>query len=85
MRRWLVMCSLGLVLGLAQAVSACPNCKEAVAAQDTVGAQDSNQTALMKYGWNSSVLVMMAMPFTLLGTGAFFVVRAAKRGSLPEL
>jgi hypothetical protein len=31
------------------------------------------------------VLVMLAVPFTLLSTGTLMVVRAAKRGTLPEL
>jgi hypothetical protein len=38
----------------------------------------------MKNGYNWSVLFMMAMPFALLGTGAFMVARAVKRGSMPE-
>jgi len=58
--------------------SACPNCKEAVANQD-----DDAQRLADGYSW--SILVMMAMPFTLLGTGGFLVARAVKRGSLPEM
>lgn len=67
-----------LVLGLAGEVAACPNCKEAVAAQPS-------EVAAMKNGYNWSVLFMMAMPFTLLGTGALMVARAVKRGTLPEM
>jgi uncharacterized paraquat-inducible protein A len=63
---------------LAAPASACPNCKEAVAAQP-------EEVAQMKNGYNYSVLFMMAMPFSLLGLGSFMVVRAAKRGALPEL
>jgi len=58
--------------------SACPNCKEAVAAQPS-------DLARMKNGYNWSVLFMMSMPFTLLGTGAIMVARAVKRGTLPEM
>jgi uncharacterized paraquat-inducible protein A len=69
---------LVLVLGLSAEVSACPNCKEAVAAQP-------DEAATMKNGYNYSVLFMMAMPFTLLGAGSFMVARAVKRGVLPEM
>ena len=60
------------------AAMGCPNCKEALASQTGEGAN-------LKDGYFYSILLMMAMPFTLLGTGAFFVVRSVKRGSLPEL
>ncbi len=67
-----------LLVGMSGEVSACPNCKEAVAAQP-------NEAASMKNGYNYSVLFMIAMPFTLLGAGSFMVVRAVKRGVLPEM
>ena len=75
-----VLSVLVLVLGLAggSEVAACPNCKEAVAAQPS-------EVARMKDGYNWSVLFMMAMPFTLLGVGSFMVARAVKNGSLPEM
>jgi hypothetical protein len=57
---------------------ACPNCKEAVSATDT-------QVASTSRGYNWSVLFMLAVPFSMLGTGAFMIRRAAKRGLLPEL
>ena len=44
-----------------------------------------NEVAGMKNGYNWSVLFMMAMPFTLLGTGALMVARAVKQGTLPEM
>ncbi len=74
--------ALFLLLGASQA-SACPNCKEAVAAQDS--GQGGQPPSSMGNGYNYSVLFMMAMPFALLGTGAFFITRAVKRGALPEL
>jgi len=70
--------ALVISLGLAGPALACPNCKEAVAAQP-------EEVAEMKNGYNYSVLFMLAMPFSLLGVGSFMVVRAAKRGALPEL
>jgi hypothetical protein len=81
---WLLTLPALLLLWIGEA-SACPNCKEAVAAQDDIAAQEGTQTTFMKNGYNYSVLFMMAMPFVLLGAGAFMVARAVKRGSLPEL
>ena len=81
MRRSLIFAAaLALVMAstFAAPVSACPNCKEAVAAQPS-------EAAAMASGYNWSVLFMLSMPFTLLGTGAFMVGRAVKRGALPEL
>jgi hypothetical protein len=60
------------------AVIACPNCKEAVSASE-------GQVANMASGYNWSVLFMLAVPFSMLGTGAFVVHRAVKRGALPEM
>lgn len=77
--RWLLpLLALALVLILAGDASACPNCKEALAAQTGDGAR-------LKDGYYYSILLMMAMPFGLLGMGALFVTRAIRRGALPEL
>ncbi len=81
MRRiqWLVpVAAFGLWLGASGLASACPNCKEAVAAQPA-------DVAAAAQGYNWSILLMMSMPFTLLGTGAFLVARAVKRGTIPEM
>ena len=77
MRRTLWLTAL-ILLALSVPASACPNCKEAVAAQPS----DVASTAR---GYNWSVMFMVSMPFTLLGTGAFAVARAARRGAFPEL
>lgn len=74
--------AIALVLLLWQAVPgravACPNCKEAVAAQP-------HEVAAMARGYNWSVLFMVSVPFLMIGTGAFLVTRAARRGLIPEL
>lgn len=57
--------------------SGCPNCKEALASQ-------TGDASKLKDGYYYSILMMMGMPFTLLGTGAFCVVRAVRKGILPE-
>lgn len=80
---WHVRCfsaAFGLIfaLTLTSPALACPNCKEAVAAQPS-------EMAAMSQGYNWSVLFMLSMPFTLLGTGAFVVARAVKSGALPEM
>jgi hypothetical protein len=74
----LLLLSLVLLLGVTGTVTACPNCKEAVSAQPS-------EMAGMARGYNWSVLVMLAVPFTLFSTGTLMVVRAARRGTLPEL
>jgi hypothetical protein len=77
-RRLIPGLTLTLVFGLAAPANSCPNCKEAVSAQPS-------EVAGMAQGYNWSVLLMLAVPFTLLGTGTLMVVRAARRGALPEL
>jgi hypothetical protein len=57
---------------------ACPNCKEAVSLQ-------SGEASNVASGYNWSVLFMIAVPFSMMGTGALAIRRAVKRGSLPEL
>jgi hypothetical protein len=67
-----------VTLLLASPVSACPNCKEAVSAQP-------EDVANMAKGYNWSIMLMLSVPMTLLGTGAFMVRRAIKLGTLPEM
>ncbi len=77
--RWLLpLLVLALLLIVVGDASACPNCKEALAVQ-------GGDASKLKDGYFYSILLMMAMPFTLLSTGAFFVVRAVRRGALPPL
>lgn len=77
-RVWVVSCVALLALASAGRVDACPNCKEAVAAQPA-------DVARMANGYNWSVMFMIAVPFTMLGAGAFAVRRAVKLGILPEM
>ena len=55
----------------------CPNCKEAVANQDGDAMRLAN-------GYSWSILLMIAMPFVLLGAGMMMIARAVRRGSFPE-
>ncbi len=74
---------MGLVvagaLAFAPTAAACPGCKEAVASQ----APGDGPGLVEGYFW--SILIMMGMPFALLGTGAVFVTRAVRRGAIPQL
>jgi hypothetical protein len=63
--------------GVSQAV-ACPNCKEAVTSSE-------GETASASMGYNWSVVFMLCVPFSMLGTGMLIVRRAVKRGLLPEM
>ncbi len=57
---------------------ACPNCKEAVSLQ-------SGEASNLASGYNWSVIFMITIPFSMMGTGAFAIHRAVKRGALPEM
>jgi hypothetical protein len=79
-RKLLLGISFAILIGAAgagQAV-ACPNCKEAV----TSSAGEVNSTST---GYNWSVVFMLCVPFSMLGTGMVLVRRAVKRGLLPEM
>ncbi|MDX2039019.1 MAG: hypothetical protein SFX72_20400 [Isosphaeraceae bacterium] len=78
-RMFLQLVVLGLfIFVLADAAWACPNCKEAVANQS------SPEAAGMRDGYFWSILLMLCVPFGLLGTGGFMIARAVRRGALPE-
>jgi hypothetical protein len=80
--RWAMF--LGLTLAFlvldqsAKEASACPNCKEAVSL-------DAGEVSNVASGYNWSVVFMLAIPFSMLGTGAFMVRRAVRLGTLPEM
>ena len=81
MRRTVIIGSIVATLILLQGAGtsrACPNCKEAV----SLGSGEATNLAS---GYNWSVLFMIAVPFSMMGTGALAIRRAARRGSLPEL
>jgi hypothetical protein len=79
-RTGLVTIALGtlVVLQAGPSARACPNCKEAVSLQ-------SGDAASQADGYNWSVMFMLVVPFSMMGTGAYAIRRAVKRGSLPEL
>jgi len=70
--------ALLLVVGLSSDALGCPNCKEALANQDGDAMRLAN-------GYSWSIILMISMPFAILGTGMLMVVRAVRRGGFPEL
>ena len=75
--RFLILAAV-IALMPAGDASACPNCKEAVSAQPA-------EVAGMANGYNWSIMLMLGVPATLMGTGAFMVRRAVKLGMFPEI
>ncbi len=70
--------ALVVLAGSLTQARACPNCKEAVSASE-------GEVASSSQGYNWSVVFMLCVPFSMVGTGAFIVRRAVKRGLLPEM
>jgi hypothetical protein len=70
------MCVLAAFL-LAVDASACPNCKDAVNTSDPDGLN-------LARGYFYSILLMLAMPFTLAGSFAAYVWREVRRQKLRE-
>lgn len=73
-----VLLSFGAFDRGASEALACPNCKEAVSL-------DAGEVTNLSSGYNWSVVFMLVVPFSMLGTGALMVRRAVRDGSLPEL
>lgn len=62
----LVVCSSGVAWG-------CPNCKDGIAATESAEAQR------IARGYALSILIMLAMPFTLAGSFGLYVWREMRR------
>jgi hypothetical protein len=76
--------ALAVVLGNARPVSACPLCRDAVAAPDEGSSIEDEEDALREpRAWNRSIYLFVSMPYLLLGGFAFFVYRALKRAPVP--
>ena len=79
---WSLVLAMGVgafVLGHgANRVLACPNCKEAVSL-------DAGEVSQLSSGYNWSVVFMLVVPFSMMGTGAFMVHRAVRKGTFPEI
>jgi len=77
--RWmLIALALVLVCLIASVAGACPTCKEGLAQNDPQGQS-------LAAGYYYSILFMMAMPFTILGTFgglAYMSIRRAQKQQL---
>lgn len=69
---WPFFCALALVLLFAATAHACPNCKEALAANDP------QHSGVVK-GYFYSILFMMSMPFAFLGCFSAYMYRQVLR------
>lgn len=76
MVRWaLIALAVALMLFIASVAAACPTCKEGLAQNDPQGQS-------LAAGYYYSILFMMAMPFTILGTFgslAYLSIRRAQK------
>jgi len=79
LRNFLPLLVFALVCLFATEVLACPGCKEAVANQQ------NPESVGLRNGYFWSIVMFLSVPMSLFGTGFFMVVRAVKRGSLPEM
>ncbi len=83
--RLLGLLAVLVVLAAPRAVSACPFCKEAVAASSEQGAVVEEDDPFREArAYNGIILVMVVMPYLLLGTVGFLVYRGLKRKVLAE-
>lgn len=79
--RRLVACglaALAIVCLLAADATACPNCKDAVDTSDPDGLN-------LARGYFYSILIMLAMPFTLAGSFGCYVWREMRRQRLQQV
>jgi hypothetical protein len=78
--RWvLIALAIVMVLLIASVAGACPNCKEGLAQNDPQGQS-------LAAGYYYSILFMMAMPFTILGSFgglAYLSIRRARQAQSP--
>jgi hypothetical protein len=79
LRKRIVSLLIVAVLLPAGVASACPGCKEGIADQP------GSNGAGLRQGYFWSILLMAGMPFGLATAGGLAVVRAARRGMLPEI
>ena len=74
MKRFMLVCLLVLIVGIAvdNAALGCPTCKDGLQAADSEGANIAR-------GYFYSILLMIAMPFTLAGSFGLYVWREMRR------
>ena len=76
--RWVMIAlAIALVLLIASVAAACPNCKEGLSQNDPQGES-------IAAGYYYSILFMMAMPFTVLGTFGGLAYLSIRRARLAQ-
>lgn len=80
LRLGLLASALILPLAAGSPASACPNCKSGLAVEESEGSRGDFAT-----GFSRSIVLMLAMPFAMLGVGTVAVVRLARKGGIPQL
>src|SRR5262245_49781157 len=74
-----------VVLAAPRAASACPFCKEAVAASGEHGAVVEEDDPFREaHAYNAIIGVMVAMPYLLVGSVGFLIYRGLKRKAQGE-
>ncbi|MFO0956251.1 MAG: hypothetical protein U0800_02160 [Isosphaeraceae bacterium] len=78
MRRVILRWTIALALFALPAITAnaCPRCRDAVRNQSKGSLAD---------GFSYSIYMMIGVPVAMAASGTFAVVRAARKGLLPEL
>jgi hypothetical protein len=67
---------LGMMLFTPITATACPLCKEAIAASDDDGEVNNLPTAM-----NQSIYLMVSVPYLLLGFAGFFIWRGVRQNA----
>lgn len=70
--RWIALLTVACLLFVAADAMACPTCKDGLQAADSEGANIAR-------GYFYSILLMLAMPFTLAGSFGLYVWREMRR------
>jgi len=70
--RWIALLTVVCLLFVGSDVMACPTCKDGLQAADSEGANIAR-------GYFYSILIMLAMPFTLAGSFGLYVWREIRR------
>jgi len=82
--RWFLLLALLVVvlcLTATQPVSACPACREAVAASSDSGDTDDDDPANSAAAYNYSIYLMVGVPYLLLTVVVFGVYRGLKKNA----
>jgi hypothetical protein len=75
MKRLALALTLAAAFGAARPAWACPNCKEAAEAAIDSSADENEDPLAEARAYNRSIYLMIGVPYTLVGFGAFYCYR----------